>query len=116
MAWPSSTESSQWVYGPNPLAATARYVYSPNGIASIILGATQFDDGNYTFSTSDPTDFAIHASLTEETTGNLGKMTLPLVQGMGMVTALYSRNSTPAHLQWSGVYASQGAHITTARI
>lgn len=108
----SYTESSQWVYGPNPLAATARYVYSPNGIASIILGATQFDDGNYTFSTSDPTDFAIHASLTEETTGNLGKMTLPLVQGMGMVTALYS-DLTPRIS--SGVGFTQVKELTSPR-
>lgn len=85
----SYTERAQWVYGPDPSASTAQYVYSPNGIESIILGATQFDDGNYKFSTSNPTDFAVDASITEKGE-NHGKMTLPLVQGMGMVTAIYT--------------------------
>lgn len=98
----SHTHRSQFTYGPDSTLSTTEYYFSPSGIMSLVLGATQFDSGAYTFSANTPTDLSVNIVFTRST--GTGTMTMPLVIGMGMVTAVYS--SLTPHIMSSVGFAS----------
>lgn len=86
----SHTTKSQFVYGPNASLATTEYYFSPAGIMSIVFGAKEFSAAStFNLSINTPTDLAVNAVLTRST--GTGTITMPLVIGMGMVTAIYNQ-------------------------
>lgn len=85
----SHLDRSQFAFGPEAGAQTARYYFAPVGVMSMVFGATEFDEGGgFDFSVNNPTDLAVNAVLAQRS-GN-GRISMPLVLGMGMVTATYS--------------------------
>lgn len=85
----SHVDRSQFAFGPDPNAQTARYYFAPVGVMSMVFGATEFDqEGGFDFSVNNPTDMAVNAVLGQR--GGNGRISMPLVLGMGMVTATYS--------------------------
>jgi endo-1,3(4)-beta-glucanase len=89
-------ERSQVTYGPgNP----AQYYVNPIGIDSLVFSAAEF--GSSTVLTTDNHEaFSVNAHLAPSA-GAAPLLTMPLVQGMGFVTAIYS-SGTP--LIQSGVF------------
>ncbi|KAF5093681.1 hypothetical protein D0Z03_002322 [Geotrichum reessii] len=85
----SHTHKEQFVFGPNPDQRPAQFYFSPVGIQSIVFSATEFDSGNVALGIEDSSDLSVKAILTSQDEGVNGKLTLPLVQGMGMVTGVY---------------------------
>ena len=78
------TEASQRVFGPgNP----SQYYYSPVGIVSWNMGATEFDS-NMKMTLDTPTQFSINVNLKPSSGSGLIKM--PLVEGMAFITGVYS--------------------------
>src|SRR5579862_6629974 len=88
------TEASQRVFGPG---SPPQYYYSPVGIISWNMGATEFD-GNMKMTLDTPTQFTLNVNLSPSS--GSGSIKMPLVQGMAYITGVYS-NLTP-YLQTSG--------------
>lgn len=78
------TDASQRVYGPG---TPVQYYYSPVGIISWNMGATEFDS-NMQMSLNSATQFSINVELTPSS--GSGSLNLPLVNGMAFITGLYS--------------------------
>lgn len=109
-------ERSQVAYGPgNP----AQYYVNPVGIDSLVFSASEF--GSNTVLTTDSHEaFSVNANLAPSA-GAAPILTMPLVQGMGFVTAIYT-SGTP--MIQSGVFfkelsplsVSNGISKTTATL
>lgn len=85
----SHTHKEQFVFGPDPDQRPAQFYFSPVGIQSIVFSATEFDSGNVALGIEDSSDLSVKAVLSSQDDDVNGKLTLPLVQGMGMVTGIY---------------------------
>jgi endoglucanase Acf2 len=112
----SHIERSQVTYGPG---TPAQYYVNPIGIDSLVFSALEF--GSSTVLTTDSHEaFSVNAHLAPSA-GVSPLLTMPLVQGMGFVTAIYS-SGTP--LIQSGVFfkalsplsVSNGISKTTATL
>lgn len=90
----SCTTASQRVFGDDPNSNPCKYFFSPVGICSISLGASEFQCG-IRFRIGECKRFSCGVEFTAASGGNSGKMTSKLVQGMGLITALYSGNIHP---------------------
>lgn len=88
----SHVEANQRGYGPQNTAIPGqpvKYVINPIGIQSIILSAIEL--GPSTILTTDNLQaFSANANLSPSS-GSSSKITLPLVQGMGFITGIYTR-------------------------
>ncbi|KZF24885.1 glycoside hydrolase family 81 protein [Xylona heveae TC161] len=81
----SHIEASQRAYGPgNPV----QYFINPIGIQSMILSAVGLGSDT-TLTTSELTAFSVNVHLSQSA-GAPPAVTIPLVQGMGFITAIYS--------------------------
>ncbi|KAL9037318.1 MAG: hypothetical protein Q9214_005754, partial [Letrouitia sp. 1 TL-2023] len=92
----SHIDGDQRVYGPQNTATPGnpvRYFINPIGIHSIILSATEL--GPSTVLTTDNLEPTSVNAILSPWSGSTSKITFPLVQGMGFVTAIY-RNLQPA--------------------
>lgn len=75
------------VYGPDPI----KYFYYPNGINDIILTSQDFTNATPNFTLSNADKFSITANYELNTSSiSNGKLSFPLVQGMGFVTGIYT--------------------------
>ena len=79
------TDASQRVF--DTANSPPQYYYSPVGIISWNMGATEFD-GNMKMSLDTPTQFTINVNMSPSS-GN-GYIKMPLVNGMAFVTGVYS--------------------------
>lgn len=85
----SQTKREQFVYGPDDVVAAgkpAQFCFSPVGIQSLLLSATEFDNGS-SMAVDETRDLSCNLSFTGH--GSNGKLEVPLVQGMGFVTGIY---------------------------
>jgi endo-1,3(4)-beta-glucanase len=93
----SHTERSQFAYGPD--AANPTYFISPIGINHMVLSADEL--GNNTIMTVEELQaFSAYANFAPNSSYPV-VMTMPVVQGMGMITAVY-KDALP--MITSGVY------------
>jgi endo-1,3(4)-beta-glucanase len=93
----SHTERTQFAYGPSQ--DNPRYFISPIGIHHMVLTADEL--GNDTVLTVEELQaFSVYANLAPSSTKSV-VMSLPCVQGMGMITAIYD-DATPMIM--SGVF------------
>lgn len=100
------TEASQRVFGPgNP----ASYYYSPVGIISWNMGATEFDS-NMQMSLSTPTQFSLNMIM--KPSSGSGQINFPLVNGMAFITGVYT-GLTP-YLQTVGKAITSYAKYTAS--
>lgn len=100
----SHVEASQFVYGPG---SPASYYVTPVGIESMILSAAEF--GAETVLTTDTHQaFSVNVNLAPSA-GADPLLSLPLVQGMGFITGIYS-SATP--LIQSGVLFKELSPLT----
>ncbi|KAL6454120.1 ACF2 Endo-1 [Candida maltosa Xu316] len=91
------TDASQRVFGPDPGAPTAQYYFNPPKIKSFVLSAENFS--NPALKLNDHSVMSVTASLEK---GN-AKITIPIVQGMGFITAIYE-NAKPVIASQVGVH------------
>ena len=82
----SHQSDSQKVYGPNNEHGAASYFYSGAGIMSLVLGSSDFGS-DYSMSLSNLKKMSIDVTLKS---ANAGSMTSSVLQGMGMITAVYN--------------------------
>ncbi|EEB05993.1 endo-1,3-beta-glucanase Eng2 [Schizosaccharomyces japonicus yFS275] len=88
----SHIDENQRAFGPDG-ANPYHYFINPLGIYSLGVSAVEFDSGN-TLSLANSRHFSVEVTLTPTSNSNGGKIVLPLVSGMGFVSAVYS-NLTP---------------------
>ncbi|KAL8948670.1 MAG: hypothetical protein Q9222_005167 [Ikaeria aurantiellina] len=88
----SHIEADQRVFGPNATVDPVEYFVNPIGIQSIVFSAAELGPG-MTLTTDSLTAFSVNANLIPQDASSAA-VTLPLVQGMGFVTAIY-REVTP---------------------
>jgi endo-1,3(4)-beta-glucanase len=90
----SHTERVQFAGGEtDPVTGAWRFYASPIGVHSVVLSATEL--ANTTQLTTDSLEaFSVNVNLSPGTGNSSSRITYPLVQGMGLVTAQYT-NSTP---------------------
>lgn len=75
------------VYGPDPV----KYFFYPNGVRDLLLTSQDFDTSNPQFTLSDADKFCITANYELSTSAiPNGKLSFPLVQGMGFITGVYN--------------------------
>jgi endo-1,3(4)-beta-glucanase len=86
----SHTERSQFVYGPDP--QKPQYFVSPIGLQHMVLSAAELGMGTV-MSAEALTGFSVYANFAPAADSRV-LMTVPCVQGMGFVTAIYN-NSQP---------------------
>ncbi|KAL8704907.1 MAG: hypothetical protein Q9201_001976 [Fulgogasparrea decipioides] len=90
MSWGMSVshiEEDQRVFGPNTTANPVEYYANPVGIQSMIFSAAELGPG-MTLTTDSLTAFSVNANLIAKD-AKTPAITLPLVEGMGFVTAIY---------------------------
>lgn len=83
----SHTKREQFVFGPDANAPSPQFYFSPVGILSMLLSATEFDNGA-TFQVDESSDLHCRVSLGSNCSD--GRLSIPLVQGMGFVTGIYN--------------------------
>lgn len=105
----SHSSKDDWTTGPDD-ETNKEYVFAPTGIKSLILGATAFDSGKTTLEVERPRHLSSIAVV--RPSSGTGRMDVPLVQGMGMVTAGY-QGLTPKIT--SGVGFKSVAQVTSPR-
>jgi endo-1,3(4)-beta-glucanase len=90
----SHTERVQFAGGEtDPVTGAWRFYASPIGVHSVVLSATELT--NETKLTTDSLEaFSVNVNLSPGSGNSSSRITYPLVQGMGLVTAQYT-NSTP---------------------
>ncbi|QPG73807.1 hypothetical protein FOA43_001121 [Brettanomyces nanus] len=88
----SHISSKQKVFGDVPNSNPCKYFFSPVGICSLLLGAVEFQHG-FDLKLGECKRFSCGTRF--ETRGASGSLIAKLVQGMGMVSGLYSGNITP---------------------
>ncbi|VEU23208.1 DEKNAAC104327 [Brettanomyces naardenensis] len=86
----SHTTAKQRVFGDDPNANPCKYFFSPVGICSLVLGASEFQNG-FSFRVGECKRFSCGARF--EING--GAMSTKLVQGMGFVTGVYEGRISP---------------------
>ncbi|KAL5118485.1 endo-1,3-beta glucanase [Pleosporales sp. CAS-2024a] len=95
----SHTERNQFAYAPYAAGSPPQYFISPIGIHHMVLSAEELGSDTV-LSVEQLKAFSVYANLAPSAHAPV-IMTLPVVQGMGMVTAIYN-NSRP--MIRSGVY------------
>lgn len=90
------TDASQRVFGPEPDAPVAQYYFNPPKIKSFVLSAENFNGNKLTL--SDHRALSVTATLQKGDS----KIILPIVQGMGFITAIYE-NAKPVIASQVGV-------------
>ncbi|KAL8695266.1 MAG: hypothetical protein Q9218_000164 [Villophora microphyllina] len=75
------------VFGPNATANPVEYYVNPVGIQSLIFSAAELGPG-MTLTTDSLTPFSVNANLVSKD-ASTPAITLPLVQGIGFITAIY---------------------------
>ncbi|KAL8842936.1 MAG: hypothetical protein Q9170_000341 [Blastenia crenularia] len=83
----SHIEADQRVYGPNATDIPVQYYVNPVGLQSVIFSAAELGIG-MSLTTDSLTAFSVNANLVAKDAPSPA-ITLPLVQGMGFVTAIY---------------------------
>lgn len=96
----SHTERSQYAFGPNP--ASPQYFISPIGIQHMALSAAELRGGTV-MNVDNLKAFSVYANFAASP-GARTLMSVPVVQGMGMITAVYD-DAQP--VLSSGVYFLQ---------
>lgn len=84
----SHVTREQFVYGPDPNAATTQYYFCPVGIQSIVFSSTAFNSGVSRLEIGECSDFSCKVNLLAN--DNSRKLTMYLVQGMGTITGIYN--------------------------
>ncbi|KAL8711372.1 MAG: hypothetical protein Q9220_004269 [cf. Caloplaca sp. 1 TL-2023] len=88
----SHMEAEQRVFGPNATVDPVEYFVNPVGIQSVVFSAAELGPG-MTLTTDSLDAFSVNANLVPKDASSPA-VTLPLVQGMGFVTAIY-HGATP---------------------
>ena len=90
------TEAAQQVYGPDPDSDPVQFYFNPPKIKSFVFTGPGFESARI--------DLRNHKkmSVTAEIVSSSGKITVPLVQGMGFITAIYE-NIAPVVASQVGV-------------
>jgi hypothetical protein len=83
----SHTERSQFAYGPPEAGNKPRYFISPVGIHHMVLSAEELGS-NTVLSVEELRGFSVYANFAPSADAPV-VMTMPVVQGMGLVTAIY---------------------------
>ncbi|KAJ4411791.1 endo-1,3-beta glucanase [Didymella pomorum] len=81
----SHTERSQYAFGPNP--ASPQYFISPIGVQHMTLSAAELREGTV-MNVDNLKAFSVYANFAASP-GARTLMSIPVVQGMGMITAVY---------------------------
>ena len=81
------TVREQFAFGPNP--NRPQYFISPIGIHHLVLSAAELDESTH-LSVENLKAFSVYANLAASANTRV-LMSLPCVQGMGLITALYDR-------------------------
>jgi endo-1,3(4)-beta-glucanase len=84
----SHTERSQFAYGPPEAGSIPQYFISPIGMHHMVLSAEELGSDTV-LSVEDLKAFSVYANFAPSANSPV-VMTLPVVQGMGMITALYN--------------------------
>lgn len=80
------TEASQRVFGPEPDADPAQFYFNPPRIKSFVFSGENFNESNVNFLLQDHQKLSVTTVMS--LTGNQN-ITIPLVHGMGFITAIY---------------------------
>ncbi|ODV76730.1 glycoside hydrolase family 81 protein [Suhomyces tanzawaensis NRRL Y-17324] len=80
------TDRSQQVFGPEPQSNPAQFYFNPPRIQSFVISAEGFSPENTRLVLEDHAKLSVTSRLVQDADRNI---TLPLVHGMGYVTALY---------------------------
>lgn len=81
------TEASQRVFGPEPDANPAQYFFNPPKIKSFVFSGEGLNENNVTLTLKHHQKMSVTATIGANGSGNI---VMPLVQGMGFVTATYN--------------------------
>jgi endo-1,3(4)-beta-glucanase len=84
----SHTERQQFAFGPPESGNTPQYFISPLGIYHMVLSAAELGQDTV-LSAEELTAFSVYANLAPSSNSRV-IMSLPVVQGMGLVTAIYN--------------------------
>jgi endo-1,3(4)-beta-glucanase len=85
----SHTERSQFAYGPPEDGSNPQYFISPIGIHHMVLSAAELGSDTV-LSVEEARAFSVYANLAPSNNSPV-IMTLPCVQGMGLITAIYNK-------------------------
>ncbi|KAF2028709.1 glycoside hydrolase, partial [Setomelanomma holmii] len=85
----SHTERSQFAFGPPEAGNQPQYFISPVGIYHMVLSAAELGQDTV-LSVEDLKAFSVYANLASSSTSRV-IMSLPVVQGMGLITAIYDQ-------------------------
>jgi endo-1,3(4)-beta-glucanase len=88
----SHTERSQFAYGPPEAGNKPQYFISPIGIHHMVLSADELGN-NTVLSVEELEAFSVYANFAPSASSRV-VMTMPCVQGMGLITAVYN-NAKP---------------------
>lgn len=91
----SHQAASQRIFGPNDDHGAPRYYYSASGVMSLVLGSSDFDSG-FSMSLNNLKKMSIDVTLKS---AHNGYLTAPLLQGIGLVTAVYNDLIPSIHSQ-----------------
>lgn len=110
-----ATRADRIVQGPLADTGGTRYFYNPVFVPDIIFSATNIDARHSHLSVTDPRSMSVKVNISPEKDMDANYIEMPLVQGMGMVSAIYHGNLVP-RLATSGSiksFSSEGtAHFT----
>lgn len=82
------TDAAQRVFGPEPDADPAQFYFNPPKIKSFVFSGENFNESNTNLNLENHQKLSVVAKLS--LTGNQN-VTLPLVHGMGFITAIYKK-------------------------
>jgi endo-1,3(4)-beta-glucanase len=85
----SHTERSQFAFGPPGSGSNPQYFISPIGIHHMVLSADELGNDSV-LTVEEPKAFSVYANLAPSS-NSPAIMTLPCVQGMGLITAIYNK-------------------------
>lgn len=89
------TRADKVVQGPHADTGGSRYFYNPVFIPDIIFSATTIDAEHSHLTVTDPRAMSVKVNISPEKELGANYIELPLVQGMGMVSAIYHGNLVP---------------------
>lgn len=96
----SSTNKTEYVYGPDANLNPVEYYINPVGLISLAFSADGFSSDSLSMKLTDLDTFSANVALSDS---NGGTVEFPLVQGMGFVTAKYDGTLTPHILSQLGI-------------
>lgn len=110
----SHTSTNQKVFGEDPNSNPVKYFFNPVGICSMMLSADEFQAQNFDFLVGDLQRFS--AGVRFLTNGGSGRLHVPVVQGMGLITGLYDGAITPRLASKVGINKFESKGTTSNKL